>query len=194
MRLHGSTCWKQIASLVPGRTAGQCNARYLHYLAPDINHDPFTPAEDAVIMAGYREAGSQWAIIATELPGRTGHAVKNRWQALSNRALGTADKAAGCGRPPRKHVSPSCTRMPAVSDDVSSPSTAYAGDAASSSSTSRQAELTIERLLRDSGFDAARVGAAPAPAADILLTFDFSDPSNSPLLFDHAVYDLSARV
>lgn len=94
VRVHGSGCWENIASFVPRRSAGQCNARYLHYLQPNINLGPFTPEEDILIMDGFLKMGPQWAKIAQSLANRTGHAVKNRWQALSYKLFNNKPKKA----------------------------------------------------------------------------------------------------
>mmetsp|Transcript_25314 Transcript_25314/g.59036 ORF Transcript_25314/g.59036 Transcript_25314/m.59036 type:complete len:534 (+) Transcript_25314:113-1714(+) len=39
----------------------------------------WTPAEDAIIEAGVSELGHRWLLIASRLPGRTDHAIRNRW-------------------------------------------------------------------------------------------------------------------
>ncbi|KAG8467625.1 hypothetical protein KFE25_006677 [Diacronema lutheri] len=99
--LHGSRSWDKIANLLPGRTASQCNARFLHYLHPDVIRKPFSPAEDMCILSSYVRIGAQWATIALDLPGRTNHAIKNRWQSLRTRILkgahvGAPQRAADC--------------------------------------------------------------------------------------------------
>ncbi|KAG8463457.1 hypothetical protein KFE25_004968 [Diacronema lutheri] len=82
---HPNRCWKSIAACVPGRTLSQCNARYLHYLDPTVLHEPYTPEEDECIISAYMRMGPRWAALAHFLPGRTGHGIKNRWQALQIR-------------------------------------------------------------------------------------------------------------
>jgi len=44
----------------------------------------WTHAEDAVIFASVAEFGHKWYRIEQRLPGRTGHAIRNRWQRLLN--------------------------------------------------------------------------------------------------------------
>jgi len=42
----------------------------------------WTRKEDAIIMQGVREHGPKWNEIAQNMPGRTSHAVRNRWHRL----------------------------------------------------------------------------------------------------------------
>ena len=42
----------------------------------------WTQAEDAIIISSVREIGHKWYRIAQRIPGRTEHAIRNRWQRL----------------------------------------------------------------------------------------------------------------
>lgn len=44
----------------------------------------WTRAEDEVILAGVSELGHKWYAIARRLPGRTDHAIRNRWSRLQS--------------------------------------------------------------------------------------------------------------
>mmetsp|Transcript_41418 Transcript_41418/g.66553 ORF Transcript_41418/g.66553 Transcript_41418/m.66553 type:complete len:266 (-) Transcript_41418:845-1642(-) len=42
--------WASVAAKIPGRTAKQCRERWRLNLDPAINHDPFTPEEDKLLL------------------------------------------------------------------------------------------------------------------------------------------------
>ena len=80
---HGMNDWKAVAAQMPNRDARQCRDRYMSYLAPHINKEPFTPEEDRKIEMLYNKHGPYYATIAREAGyGRTSAAVKNRLQKL----------------------------------------------------------------------------------------------------------------
>lgn len=46
------------------------SCRWLNQLNPDVKKGPFTPEEDAAVMAAHNIFGNKWASIAKLLPGR----------------------------------------------------------------------------------------------------------------------------
>lgn len=71
--------WTEVAKHLPGRTAAQCRDRYNGYLCQPILKKPWTPEEDELIIAKYKEFGPRWVMISQFLPGRSGTNIKNRW-------------------------------------------------------------------------------------------------------------------
>ncbi|MDR0633273.1 MAG: hypothetical protein LBF84_04015, partial [Holosporales bacterium] len=69
--------WETIAAQIPGKTARQCRLRWqrLH----NAVQVPWTPEEDATLIAQRQRTGSSWDGIASYLPGRTADNVRYRW-------------------------------------------------------------------------------------------------------------------
>ena len=53
-----------------------------HALLP--GRTPWTRAEDDVILKSVSEIGHKWYEIARRIPGRTDHAIRNRWSRLQS--------------------------------------------------------------------------------------------------------------
>jgi hypothetical protein len=76
----GEGNWPAIASLMPSRTRHQCRERWINYLAPDINLNLWTSAEDELLRAAVAQRGARnWVAIAEGIPGRTRKQCRNRW-------------------------------------------------------------------------------------------------------------------
>lgn len=85
---NGAQKWDMIAESMPGRTGRQCRDRYQNYLSPGISRDEWTEEEEKLLVEKYAEFGSHWSKISRFFQGRTGTALKNRWNYYVSRNSG----------------------------------------------------------------------------------------------------------
>jgi hypothetical protein len=84
----GTNSWDQVAWFMPRRTVRQCRDRYKNYLsAGECAGGPWTPSDDEVIRAKFRDMAPKWVEIAHHLPGRCGNDAKHRWYSHLAKAL-----------------------------------------------------------------------------------------------------------
>ncbi|EJU01764.1 hypothetical protein DACRYDRAFT_107501 [Dacryopinax primogenitus] len=78
------------------RSADQCAKRWTDVVNPDIDHSPWNPEEDKLLLKGVNECGNAWVRIAREsLPRRSGLAAKNRYNVLKRAEKKKAQRKTG---------------------------------------------------------------------------------------------------
>eukprot|EP00306_Pavlova_sp_CCMP459_P010630 CAMPEP_0185185994 /NCGR_PEP_ID=MMETSP1140-20130426/3718_1 /TAXON_ID=298111 /ORGANISM="Pavlova sp., Strain CCMP459" /LENGTH=161 /DNA_ID=CAMNT_0027752241 /DNA_START=99 /DNA_END=581 /DNA_ORIENTATION=- len=83
---HGARQWARIAEHMGGvRKDWQCRERWQNHLRPQVKKGSWSKEEDEVILRAVQEIGTKWSGIKARLPGRTGHAVKNRYHSICRR-------------------------------------------------------------------------------------------------------------
>jgi hypothetical protein len=83
---EGAISWTMVASKMKIRSAKQCRERWILNLDPSINHEPFLPHEDAILLSACSQLGPRWTKIKTLLPGRTENSVKTRYKSLTRKS------------------------------------------------------------------------------------------------------------
>jgi hypothetical protein len=75
----GGHSWDSIARRLAGRTPRQCRERWTKYLSPSVRLDPWTEAEDRLLLEKVNEVRFAWSAIASAFNGRSDNDIKNRW-------------------------------------------------------------------------------------------------------------------
>ena len=71
--------WHEISKKLHGRTPKQIHDRYINYLREGLKNGPCTNQEDEILIKMYRIIGPKWTKMMSNLPGRSGNDIKNRW-------------------------------------------------------------------------------------------------------------------
>ena len=79
VKANGTKKWQKLSLLLPGRIGKQCRERWRNHLDPAINHEPWTPEEDLLLIKLHEEHGNSWVKISSLMHNRSDNAVKNRW-------------------------------------------------------------------------------------------------------------------
>lgn len=79
---YGAKHWKLISRLMQTRSTRQCRERYKNYLDPNINRNPWSEEEDALIIQKVAELGPKWSLMSNLFKSRTDVSIKNRYSSL----------------------------------------------------------------------------------------------------------------
>jgi hypothetical protein len=82
---YGTSSWRGVAELMPGRNSRQCRERWLNYLNPALNTNAWTADEDALLKQTYAAIGPRWVCLTKFFPTRTDAMLKNRFQVLQRK-------------------------------------------------------------------------------------------------------------
>jgi hypothetical protein len=77
--------WGMIANQIPNRTARQVRERWVNYLNPRVNTEPWTIAEEDNLRCLHAQFGSQWSKMVPFFANRTDIALKNHFQLIQRR-------------------------------------------------------------------------------------------------------------
>lgn len=89
---NGTKNWRKLCELLPGRIGKQCRERWRNHLDPNINHQPWTPEEDNLLIKYHEMYGNKWVQISQLIPNRSDNAIKNRWNATIKKLVNAAPK------------------------------------------------------------------------------------------------------
>lgn len=141
----GANKWSLIAKELPGRIGKQCRERWFNHLNPEINKDPWTEEEEAVLRAAHARIGNKWALIAKYLPGRTDNAIKNHYNATQRRAATRKGrKAKGKSGPSRSPTASTTGRQTNVTAEATS---AIRGETSASEKSRSAAQKLGPKLI-----------------------------------------------
>ncbi len=71
--------WAKISKIMKNRSGKQIRDRFINCLDESNLKEPFSEEEDKKIIKFYKLYGSKWSVISKKFIGRTGDAIKNRF-------------------------------------------------------------------------------------------------------------------
>ena len=84
---NGEKDWAKLALLLNGRTGKQCRERFRNHLNTNVNHNPWTEEEDALLIELHAKYGNAWTKLAQHFEGRPDNCIKNRWNSTVRKRL-----------------------------------------------------------------------------------------------------------
>ncbi|XP_057730486.1 transcription factor MYB101-like [Arachis stenosperma] len=69
------------------RSGKSCRLRWSNHLNPDLKKGPFSEEEEKTIDDLHAKFGNKWALMATQIPGRSDNDIKNFWNSRMKKRL-----------------------------------------------------------------------------------------------------------
>ena len=82
---YGEENWELISSKMPNRNVRQCHDRWVYYLSPNVNNEPWTEEEELQLINLVNTVGVHWVKISKLHGKRTDVQIKNRWNIIKRR-------------------------------------------------------------------------------------------------------------
>ncbi|PSS11750.1 Anthocyanin regulatory C1 protein [Actinidia chinensis var. chinensis] len=90
IKAHGEGKWRNLPKRAGLRRCGKsCRLRWLNYLRPDIKRGNISHDEEELIIRLHKLLGNRWSLIAGRLPGRTDNEIKNYWNTILGKKIGS---------------------------------------------------------------------------------------------------------
>lgn len=81
----GTENWDRIAASMKGKNPRQCHDRWVLYLDPSVNLDPWTKAEEDLLLDLHKKYGNKWTVLKKFFDRRTPDNIKNKFTTLQRR-------------------------------------------------------------------------------------------------------------
>lgn len=79
---YGTSEWELISQMMPGRNVRQVKERWLNYLKPDVNKNPWTKEEEELLIKLHDKYGNKWKQISLHFHNRTEINIKSKFQKM----------------------------------------------------------------------------------------------------------------
>jgi hypothetical protein len=84
VKIYGEENWKDISLNMNSKNPRQCHDRWIYYLSPNVNNNPWSPEEEKKLVKLIQEFGRKWTKISKEFPGRNDIQIKNKWNKIKD--------------------------------------------------------------------------------------------------------------